>query len=244
MRLQSTARDIPHGRRAGDTREAAFDRTAGMPDAIDARVVTVLEPDHPDADRARQIRAEIIARWNAEADVEGKQLSVAFVALDDGGKLAEIAANVAVSFAQLERQVLLVDADLRSPAQHGLFCISQAPGLSELLQGQTVAADTLHPTVVPGLRVMPSGNAVATVHDAVERRPLLERMEEERLMRNDVLIVSIGGRSVQALATVLAHFDCVVPVVRRGRTRTRELKSLVTELEERGVQTCGVVVSP
>ena len=68
-------------------------------------------------------------------------------------------------------------------------------------------------------------------------------VDEAAALGTDVLVLAIAGHSVQALATTLAHFDAVVPVVRRGRTRMRRLQALVDALAARGVTTGGVVVS-
>ncbi|MBO7292847.1 MAG: capsular biosynthesis protein, partial [Clostridia bacterium] len=43
-----------------------------------------------------------------------------------------ISANLAASFAGLGKRVLLIDADLRNPAQHKVFSVERSPGLSEV----------------------------------------------------------------------------------------------------------------
>lgn len=238
MRIESTARSGQRHAAAASTGTAAH---TAAPGTVDPRVVLAFRPDHPDAERARDIRAELLARW---PDAEGhRHRTVALVALDEGGRMAEIAANVAVAFAQLDRRTLLIDADLRQPAQHALFQIGNDRGLADVLEGRADVAAAVLPTAVPGLSVMPTGPADEGARDAVERRPLLERLDE-RVLRADVLVVAMGGYGVQALATALTHFDAVVPVVRRGRTRMRQLKALVEALDARGISTSGVVVSP
>ena len=47
-----------------------------------------------------------------------------------------VIANVAISFAQLGKKVLLIDADMRCPTQHKIFSIAaEGHGLSEALAG-------------------------------------------------------------------------------------------------------------
>src|SRR5215470_784622 len=50
------------------------------------------------------------------------------------------AANLAISMAQSERSVLLVEADLRRPSVHSLFRQPIAPGLSSYLVGDSLLA--------------------------------------------------------------------------------------------------------
>lgn len=244
MRIQSTAR--------GGGRAAAVDavRPTGVelgnsapamqPGSVDPRVVVALSPDHPDAQRARDVRAELLGRWSD--DEVGRPRAVAFVALDRGSQLAEIATNVAVGFAQLGRQTLLVDADMGEPLIHELLHVPNGHGLADVLEGRADVGGAVLPSAVPGLSVMPTGTIDDRARDAVERRPLLERLDE-RVLRTNVLVLAIAGHSAQALATTLAHFDCVVPVVRRGRTKMRQLQALVDALATRGVEAGGVVVS-
>ncbi len=54
-----------------------------------------------------------------------------------------ITANLAISFSQLEKKVLVIDCDLRKPAQHRIFGIENNSGLSELLAGMNTSEYTV-----------------------------------------------------------------------------------------------------
>ncbi len=56
-------------------------------------------------------------------------------ALPKEGK-STVSANLATAIAQLGRQVLLIDADMRLPSQHHLWDLTNAAGLSEVLVGK------------------------------------------------------------------------------------------------------------
>ena len=176
------------------------------------------------------------------SDGERVMRAVALVAVDSGSNMPVIAANLAASMAQLDRETLIVDADFARPMQHELLCVPNERGLGTILAGQSRTAGTMLPTAVRGLAVMPAGLIDDAVRDAIEQRPLLEVLEQGTL-RADVIIVPISGRSDQALATILTHFDAVVPIVRRGRTLLRRLTSLVDALAAKGLPVCGVVLS-
>ncbi len=67
-----------------------------------------------------------------------------------------IAANLAAAAAQVGRNVLLVDADMRYPQQHHIWDLMNAGGLSNVIVGQQELSTVIQ-SVMPGLDVLPSG---------------------------------------------------------------------------------------
>ena len=83
-------------------------------------------------------------------------------AYSDTGK-SVITANAAVSFAYLDKKVLLIDGDMRKPVQHRIFGRENRHGLSELLScgksqdmAEVFEKSVIH-GVVPGLDLIPCG---------------------------------------------------------------------------------------
>jgi capsular exopolysaccharide synthesis family protein len=69
-----------------------------------------------------------------------------------------VAAGLASAFARASVRVLLVDADLRRPAQHARFGVPNESGLSSFLTGATGAVDSaIVPTDTENLSLLPSG---------------------------------------------------------------------------------------
>ena len=46
-----------------------------------------------------------------------------------------LTANLGVAFSQLDKKVLIIDCDMRKPAQHRIFDLENKSGLSEILSG-------------------------------------------------------------------------------------------------------------
>lgn len=65
--------------------------------------------------------------------------------------------NLAIALAQAGKKVILIDADLRRPALHKFFGISNEAGLSTLLKGKANPMSCLRKTEIPNLIVIPAG---------------------------------------------------------------------------------------
>jgi capsular exopolysaccharide synthesis family protein len=68
-----------------------------------------------------------------------------------------MASNLAVSFAQAGKRVLLVDADMRKPRQHEIFGVVSDPGLSNVIAGTAKAVDAVVKTPTQNLWLLPAG---------------------------------------------------------------------------------------
>ena len=85
------------------------------------------DPDNPRSERLRALRTELLLLHET-----GRGANVtAVVSPGSGEGRSQLCAELAISFAQLGRRTLLVDADMRKPQQHVLFGSSNQHGLSQ-----------------------------------------------------------------------------------------------------------------
>jgi capsular exopolysaccharide synthesis family protein len=133
-----------------------------------------------------------------------------------------VAANLAISMAEIGRRVLLVDADLRRPRIHTVFGLPNEAGLTSLLQSRSLEkADVdamIHRTQAASLFAMPSGpatSAAANLLFSPVMHLLLQRFRDEY----DMVIVDTPPSLQMPDARVVAReADAVVLVFRSGRT--------------------------
>jgi len=83
----------------------------------------------PRGEEVRALRTELLLRREPEDTAN----VVALLSPCAGDGRTQLAAELAIAFAQLGRPTLLVDADLRNPRQHVLFGSERDMGLSEAL---------------------------------------------------------------------------------------------------------------
>jgi capsular exopolysaccharide synthesis family protein len=159
-----------------------------------------------------------------------------------------VVTNLGIALAEINRRVLIIDADLRRPRIHTIFDQANTWGLSDLLREKTACAaypteGLARKTHVPGLFSLPSGPAAVSASQLL----YMDRMAElvERL-RNDFDAVLIDTPPVLSVpdARVLSRLvDGVVLVFRAGRT-TRESATLaVSMLEADGGVMLGTVLN-
>nr|MBA3920868.1 polysaccharide biosynthesis tyrosine autokinase [Nostocaceae cyanobacterium] len=128
---------------------------------------------------------------------------------------SEVAANLAVTMAQMGRRVLLVDADMRHPIQHHVWGLTNATGLSNIIVDQ-VAIDLSVQEVMPNLDVLSSGvlppNPLALL-DSQRMAALIASFNREY----DLVIFDTPSLSGMADAAVLSNLtDGILLVVRPG----------------------------
>jgi len=120
----------------------------------DDSLVLVRDPFDPHSERVRSLRTELLLRRDASG---GADVIVVMSPCAGEGR-SQLAAELAIAFAQLGQPTLLVDADLRHPRQHLLFGADNKQGLSDAIALD--ATPYLHPVEgLPQLSLLTAGPA-------------------------------------------------------------------------------------
>lgn len=154
----------------------------------------------------------------------------------------EVAANLAAVIAQAGRRVLLVDADMRQPAQHHLWGLINSVGLSNVMVGQQLFSKAVQ-KVTPSLSVLTSGvvppNPLALI-DSERMTSFIDMLGENY----DYIIFDTPSLAGNADAAVLGKMvDGVLVVSRPGLVDSKSAfaaKSLLTRAE---VNVMGLIVN-
>jgi receptor protein-tyrosine kinase len=87
------------------------------------------DPDNPRSERLRALRTELLLLHESGPGAN----MVAVLSPGPGEGRSQLCGELAISFAQLGRRTLLVDADMRKPQQHVLFGSTNQHGLSQAI---------------------------------------------------------------------------------------------------------------
>lgn len=158
---------------------------------------------------------------------------------DGGGKSAAIA-NLAVVMAQAGDRVIVVDGDLRKPAQHEIFGVSNARGLSTWLsEGGTPAVVK---TNVENLSLLPAGPSPANPVAILSGKRLAEALAELKDSADYVLIDAPPVLAVTDAALWASQCDGVVLLLNAGATKRDHAQRARNVLEKVHANILGAVL--
>jgi non-specific protein-tyrosine kinase len=154
------------------------------------------------------------------------------------------AVNLAAALAQRGQQVILIDADLRRPAVHSRFRLSNHVGLTTLLREADVEpASVLFETAVPGLRVLPSGPLPPNPPVLLGSQRMKETLDVLDGMA-DILVIDSPPINLASDATILAtRADGVVLVIKAATTRRDEAARAMEGLRKVNARILGAVLT-
>jgi polysaccharide biosynthesis transport protein len=150
--------------------------------------------------------------------------------------------NLGRAFLETDRQLLIVDADLRRPSLHGVLQVPNELGLAEALREGTVWPEAFR-NIVPGLEFMPAGIKPANPSSLLASKHLSKVLAHARERADLVLIDAPPVLAVADCLPLCRQVDGVILVARFGSTRRRSLQRAKAQLEKAGARVIGVVIN-
>jgi protein-tyrosine kinase len=114
------------------------------------QLIMAHDPGHPHSESIRGLSTELLMRTRNSG---GRIIALLSPCASEGR--SQLAAELAIAFAQLGRRTLLVDADLRRPRQHVLFGAENDTGLAQALDGSAVRLHAIEG--LPQMALLTSG---------------------------------------------------------------------------------------
>ncbi len=158
------------------------------------------------------------------------------------GKTATIS-NLAVTYAQIGRRVLLIDADMRRPAVHRLFGLSNRRGLTNALISKGDYNDYVVETPTENLFLLPSGPIPPNPAEILMSDSFTHILEASRSDFDLVLVDSPPVGVVTDGAIVASKVDGVVYVVRAGKVDRRQLQRAASLLKQVKARVLGYILN-
>lgn len=153
-----------------------------------------------------------------------------------------ITLQLAKSLSELDKRVLVIDADMRKSVMAGRNTSAEAPvGLSEVLTGLVAVKDCLYTTQCENLSIMFAGKYPPNPVELLGGPYFESLLQEARKVYDYVLIDVPPLGSVIDAAVVAAKCDGTILVISDNQVRYRQAIEVAEQLKKSGSKILGVV---
>lgn len=186
----------------------------------------------------RRLRTNLLA-----ADVRMTNQAMLVTSAEHGDGKSTILANLAVVMAQSGRRVLVIDCDLRRPAQHNLFDASNKHGLTDVLLGNMTQDEVVQATNYSRLEVITSGDLPPNPTELLGSPQMAEFLDAIKSEYDMVLLDTPALFSVIDAAVLVPLVESVVLVVARAQSRRDALAAVRQQLTNVQAKAINVVIN-
>jgi len=201
-------------------------------------LIALRDPRSPAAEAYRTLRTNI---QFSSLDKPLHTLLATSTAPDEGKSTT--LANLAITMAQAEQRVVLVDCDLRRPSLHTFFDLPNDLGLTTMILAQEDAPPPLQPTSVPGLSLLASGPLPPRPADILGSRRMEAVIARLRAEADIVLFDTPPVVAVTDAAVLATKVDGVLLVFQAGQTSRERARQARQILEKVKANIVGVVLN-
>jgi protein-tyrosine kinase len=188
---------------------------------LDPSLLAAHQPFGAAAEAIRELRSQLQLRWFNE-----EHNALAVVSARKRAGCSQLAANLAIAFAQLGERTLLIDANFRRPAQHALFNGPPGIGLSNYLGGRCDVQEVLTP-IAPfaDLHVIFAGTQPPNPQELLSRDSFRHLLETASANFDAVIVDTPPVLEYADAQIVAAAVGGCLFATRRHKTRVADVAS-------------------
>ncbi len=156
----------------------------------------------------------------------------------------ETSMNLAVSLAQLNKKVLLMDLDLRKSVMIRRYEIEDVKcGMSHFLSGQCELSDVICSTNIPKMHLAIAGPVTPNPTELLSGERLQKLLASVRDVYDYVIIDTAPLGLVIDGAIVAKECDGAIVVVEAGKVKYKQIQAVKKKIEDSGCNVLGVVLN-
>ena len=195
-----------------------------------SQIISIVNPKSAEAEAYRTLRTNL---QFSSVDEELKTILVTSANASEG-KTTTVC-NLAVSFAQIGKKVLIIEGDLRRPRLHKYLTLSNQTGISNVLAQQVIAESVIQTTVLD-IEVLTCGPIPPNPAELLNSQRMKQLIEDLK-MHFDIILVDEPPVGVVTDAAILSTLvDGTLMVVASHQTDSdlaRRAMKLLQNVEAR-----------
>ena len=168
--------------------------------------------------------------------------TIAVTSVNPGEGKTTVSGNLAYALATNDKKVLIIDCDLRKPAMHKQFLVSNETGLTDYLIGRATLKDVIK-KVEKDVHVITSGTKAPNPAEMI-RSNMLEVLLNTLGEEYDYIIIDTPPiSSINDGRILSAKCDGTILVVKSGGTKGKELSNAIKELQSVNGNILGTILN-
>ena len=174
--------------------------------------------------------------------------SILFTSTQAGDGKSWIAANLAITFAQAGKRVIIVDTDMRRGRQHNIFELPNNKGLSNYLilsvkDSQEALAEYIQPTIIENLYVITAGVVPPNPSELLTSSKMINLIKTLEQMADIVIFDSTPSTMVTDALAISRYVGSTLIVASHKKTKMEVLKQIKRNIENVGGKVSGVILN-
>ena len=174
--------------------------------------------------------------------------SILFTSTQAGDGKSWIAANLAITFAQAGKKVILVDTDMRRGRQHNIFELPNNRGLSNYLilsvqDSQDALGEYIQPTAIDNLYVITAGVVPPNPSELLTSSKMINLIKILEQMADIVIFDSTPSTMVTDAMVISRYVGSTLIVASHKKTKMEVLKQIKKNIENVGGKVSGVILN-
>ena len=153
-----------------------------------------------------------------------------------------VAANLARSFSEMDKKVLLIDADLRKPTIHKKLQLSNQVGLSDLIVKKLNPSEVIQ-KIDDQFHVLTAGKIPPNPAELVGSEKMSQLLSYLKEMYNYIIIDTPPVLSVTDPQLLALKADGTLMVIREGKARQKLILNAYKELKKLNINVIGSILN-
>lgn len=203
--------------------------------------IPILAVKHSDDIAIESLRSIRTAIHFALSNAKNNIIMVAGPAPEVGKSF--ISTNLATIFAQGDKKVLLIDADMRRGYMHKYFDVEVKPGLSEFLSNQVELNQVIHNTQVNGLDVITRGKSPTNPSEMLNSQKFKTLLDELSTQYDHIIIDTPPVLAVTDGIIISQYAGVNLLIARYSKSQMKELELSLNRFEQAGVKVNGFILN-